>query len=134
MQKLHTERNYSLENILGYLYGYDRNNSSKRKKSYRKDKERLWIGQGGVCYWCSKNCNFNGNGGTPDEFTIDHVIPLDHNGTNNWMNLVGSCQACNLKRQRKWSDYKIISLINPITTIGENIKIKIKGEEIKCNM
>lgn len=75
--------------------------SSKRKK-YNFDRERLWVSQNGVCHWCKKLCVKRGSGGNKDEFTVDHIVPLKCNGTNHWMNLVGSCFECNRKREIAW--------------------------------
>lgn len=82
--------------------------SSRRRRTYTSDKERLWLVQKGICKWCNKNCIRNGTGGTKNEFTVDHVIPLSAGGTNHWMNLVGSCHAYNNKRAQDWRDVHIV--------------------------
>lgn len=97
------------QNVGSYIY-VKCSLEPKRSSKYGRIKERLWIQQGGKCYWCKKDCKFTGNGGTPDEFTVDHVIPISHKGTDHWMNMVGSCHTCNNKRNRVWEKLRIVDL------------------------
>lgn len=82
--------------------------STKRRKRYTGHKKRLYIQQRGVCKWCGRGCIFGGDGGTPEEFTVDHIIPLKVQGTNHYRNLVGSCFACNSKRNRRWWEIHLV--------------------------
>lgn len=82
--------------------------SSNRKSSYKRNKEFLWEKQKGICYWCGKSCIFLGDGGQPDEFTLDHIIPLSAGGTNHWRNEIGSCFQCNNGRNKKWEFVRLI--------------------------
>jgi CRISPR/Cas system Type II protein with McrA/HNH and RuvC-like nuclease domain len=117
-------------NIIDYIYekfgkitlGYDpdmmandragRYKRTTRRAHYRFDKKRLWVKQDGLCYWCGKQCVFEGLGGDWNQFTVDHVIPLGYNGTNHWMNLVGVCHKCNNKRGKRWQDYRMVPLLH----------------------
>jgi len=84
--------------------------SVNRRSSYRRHRQILWVVQKGICHWCGKQCNYNGNGGEPNQFTTDHIIPLSVKGTNHWRNLVGSCHACNNARAKEWQFVKLIVL------------------------
>jgi 5-methylcytosine-specific restriction endonuclease McrA len=90
-----------------------------RSHSYKSEKQRLWICQSGICYWCKRQCKFQGNGGTKEEFTVDHIISLNVGGTNHWRNLVGSCHQCNNRRGCEWSrNYQRIELVKPTERIA----------------
>ena len=91
------------------IYSAAGNNILKsiRRRYYRQDKMRLWIAQNQKCKWCGKACLQSGPGSSPDEFTIDHVIPLHCQGTNHWKNLVGACFACNKQRSKNWMEINI---------------------------
>jgi hypothetical protein len=43
------------------------------------------------CFYCTKR----------DKITIDHVIPVNSSGSNNWSNLVGACAKCNFSKKEK---------------------------------
>ena len=102
--------------ILGYsssLMDAARNGidySSKRLTHYKSHRQRLWEAQKGICWWCKCQCHFDGIGGQPKEFTVDHIIPLFLGETNHWRNMVGSCYTCNNKRGSTWHLYKNIRL------------------------
>jgi len=63
-----------------------------------------------------------GNGGIPTQFTLDHVIPLSHGGTNHWMNLVGSCHSCNNKRNRVWEKLEMIKILVTVEKKDERVE------------
>ena len=44
------------------------------------------------CQYCGVKTN---------DLTIDHVIPSSRGGTDNWENVVASCQKCNVKKGNK---------------------------------
>jgi hypothetical protein len=117
--------------ILGYSEGLmdaERTGSAylnKRQSHYKSHRQRLWISQHGICWWCGKECVFNGMGGEALHFTIDHIIPLSANGTNHWRNMVGSCHKCNINRDiYKWSKLKNISLKKSIPI---DVRVKMYG-------
>jgi 5-methylcytosine-specific restriction endonuclease McrA len=104
--------------MLGYSYDMMMHDrvvlSNKRFNSYKLDKRRLWIAQNGICHWCKCQCNLHGTGGTPTEFTVDHIISLNAGGTNHWRNLVGSCHKCNNQRGCYWTrNYQLIEIERP---------------------
>ena len=100
-----------MSEYIGYKNEYVKvSTSSKRHRSYKASKERLFISQKKKCRWCGKFCKMNGSGGERTQFTVDHVIPLILGGTNHWMNMVGSCFKCNSKRNKIWGRRKIVSL------------------------
>lgn len=103
------------ELILRYTYNYHtiylKSKSPfncKRKNSNKRDRERLYINQNHKCYWCNCDCKFNTFNGDLKKFTVDHVLPINVGGNNHWLNLVGSCQECNLRRGRHWEHLRII--------------------------
>lgn len=51
-------------------------------------KERLWIEQGGRCYYCAQDIK-------RVDWTVDHLLPLSLGGTNEAANLKGACSSCN---------------------------------------
>ena len=86
--------------------------STQRAAHYKIHRQRLWIAQNGKCHWCGKQCTLKGLGGDKHQFTTDHVIPLSANGTNHWMNEVGSCYICNNSRNSKWEHVRLIQFEN----------------------
>lgn len=98
--------------VLGYGPGVSSSLKTYRNygSNHRNTKKRLWISQKGKCKWCGQFCMYHCNGGVPTEFTVDHVVPLSHGGTNHWMNVVGSCHRCNNKRNRRWEKLERVEL------------------------
>jgi len=43
---------------------------------------------GSICQYC----------GSPDNLTLDHVIPKSRGGSSNWDNLITACKTCNSKK------------------------------------
>ena len=53
-----------------------------------------WVkSQPKVCHWCGCKC--------PDNFHVDHYVPLSRGGQHTDANLVIACQGCNLKKSDK---------------------------------
>jgi 5-methylcytosine-specific restriction endonuclease McrA len=56
----------------------------------------------GECYYCGKTFS-------PDELTMDHVIPLSRGGSSEKINLVPCCKECNNKKKyllpTEWEEY-----------------------------
>ncbi|MDR0932902.1 MAG: HNH endonuclease [Victivallales bacterium] len=44
--------------------------------------------QRGVCHYCGKTF-------TPEELTLDHIVPVSRGGKSTRGNLVAACRACN---------------------------------------
>ena len=101
---------YSSSLIQEYVTGIDCLNN--RRAHYKWTRNRLWIIQKGICYWCGKQCVKDGLGGDRDQFTVDHVIPLGASGTNHWKNMIGSCFSCNNTRNKKWEYVRLIKWEN----------------------
>lgn len=82
----------------------------RRMKSRQHDVditlEKLFSKDGGVCYLCGKQCDWNdmdADGNARDDYpSIDHVRPLSKGGTHTWNNVKLACRACNT---RKGSDF-----------------------------
>lgn len=62
--------------------------------------QRIFAKTGGRCNWCSVDLIFNGTDTHPQNFHVDHVVPVCDGGTNDEDNLVPSCAACNHDRAR----------------------------------
>ena len=69
--------------LLRYITHYTRQLRANRNRIYKRDNYE--------CVYCGSSRNL----------TLDHVIPKSRGGSNNWTNLVTSCQKCNLKKADK---------------------------------
>jgi 5-methylcytosine-specific restriction endonuclease McrA len=78
----------------------------KREKSKARDlRASQWWKQKlskGICYYCGKNFS-------PQELTMDHVVPLSRGGKSTKGNLVCCCKDCNNKKKNlipiEWAEY-----------------------------
>lgn len=93
------KRSTATRKLFGYhVYGILEDGSIfKVKKSNRKQfsmSERLEVYNkyNGYCYLCGRKLDFS-------EFEIEHIIPLNRGGTNNFNNLGCSCHMCNRIKQ-----------------------------------
>ena len=63
----------------------------------KKMQQQVWDKSNGICWYCGKqtkwatSARFIG----PDIFTVEHVIPQFHGGTDDLENLVPACKTCN---------------------------------------
>lgn len=64
----------------------------ERKKLTPELRSAVLERDGYVCVYC---------GDTPDEFHIDHVIPVSRGGMTEFENLAASCPCCNLSKHAK---------------------------------
>lgn len=70
------------------------------KKFVKRQKVKLRMSKANVfalymnrgCAYCG--CLFY----SPDEFTIDHVVPRAKGGRTEWTNMVGACEPCNRRK------------------------------------
>lgn len=46
----------------------------------------------GVCHYCGKNFS-------PDELTMDHIVPISRGGKSTKRNVVACCKGCNNKKK-----------------------------------
>ncbi len=60
-----------------------------RKKSYSK--KHIYLRDNYTCQYCKKVA-------TPDQLTLDHILPQSRGGKTAWENLVTSCKKCNTKK------------------------------------
>lgn len=81
--------------------------SSKRNKvTYRtpEQRRRIFEKTKGRCFHCQQQLHWR-FGSTavlkPNDFTVDHEIPLAWGGTNDFVNLVPSCYSCNNQKSKK---------------------------------
>lgn len=69
-------------------------NVKKTIKSASGKKHKIFARDSWICVYCSKAC-------TPDELTLDHVVPKSKGGDSSSSNLVTACKGCNnLKSDR----------------------------------
>lgn len=66
----------------------------ERKKAQDLRKSPWWQSklQEGICYYC--NMKFS-----PDELTMDHILPLSQGGSSTRSNIVAACKACNTSKK-----------------------------------
>ncbi|RMD89729.1 MAG: HNH endonuclease [Calditrichaeota bacterium] len=57
-----------------------------RKKAFSK--RHIYLRDNYTCQYCGKV-------GSPDELTLDHILPQSRGGKSVWENLVTSCKRCN---------------------------------------
>lgn len=69
--------------------------AGKSSEQKRRLRERLFMKQGGFCYYCLKKMNMGTPPRHPDHGTLDHVNPLCKGGHNGIDNLVLACFRCN---------------------------------------
>jgi len=83
-------------------------NGSRRRRALARGAEsdghtfaelcEYWLAMGldpGQCSYCDKECLPSSTSGSPDMFTIDHIVPLIRGGTHCMDNLTPSCKGCN---------------------------------------
>jgi len=73
-----------------------------RLKSYNKiprinvnfNKKNIFLRDSYTCQYCGKKLS-------PNELTLDHVIPKKHGGKTNWVNIVAACENCNFFKSER---------------------------------
>ena len=78
-------------------------------KSWRNriKREKLFMKQGGFCYYCLCKVEMSVAGHHPRRGTLDHILAKDRGGTDDIDNLVLACFACNQRKgRRKESDFR----------------------------
>lgn len=60
-------------------------------------REEIWFDSKGICLYCG-TAMVRLAANSPDQFTIDHVIPLARGGDNQRSNLAPSCRSCNSRK------------------------------------
>lgn len=89
----------------GYPKGYiPKNSKYKRMKIYSENN--------GFCYYCGKFL-------WPNNFDLEHKIPLAKGGNNEYDNLTISCRKCNLKKMVK-TDKEFIEISMGNNKHGKN--------------
>ena len=94
--------------LLRYIRHYTRQLRANRNRIYKRD--------GYECVYCGSGRNL----------TLDHVIPKSRGGSNNWTNLVTSCQKCNLKKADRTPEEARMKLrLQPFapTLVNENLTL-----------
>ena len=66
----------------------------EREKAKKLRKSQWWLNllQKGVCHYCQKKY-------TPEELTMDHVIPVSRGGFSKKGNIVPCCKSCNNEKK-----------------------------------
>ena len=92
------------QKAIGYLVN-DEREIIRGKEKARKLRDSSWWRKkcaSGICSYCGRKV-------TPDELTMDHVIPLSRGGVSERFNLVPACKECNNKKKYllpvEWEEY-----------------------------
>ncbi len=76
----------------------------ERDKARELRKSRWWKNRlaQGICHWCGKRF-------TPDELTMDHIVPVTRGGKSSRNNVVPACKECNSRKKyllpMEWEEY-----------------------------
>ena len=76
----------------------------ERDKSRELRRSRWWKNRLalGICHWC-------GNRFSPDELTMDHIVPVTRGGKASRNNVVPACKECNSRKKyllpMEWEEY-----------------------------
>ena len=76
----------------------------ERDKSRELRRSRWWQNRlaQGMCHWCGKRF-------TPDELTMDHIVPVTRGGKSSRNNVVPACKECNSRKKyllpMEWEEY-----------------------------
>lgn len=105
-----------------YRKNHPHNHNKRQHERFAEEKlvdkditiKKLFMRDGGVCYLCGENCNWNdlirGDGWATAMGkypTIDHVIPRAKGGEHSWENVRLACYECNTrKRDHYWLEDK----------------------------
>lgn len=84
-------------------------------------KKKLYEKQNGICYICGRKTTLNKNDKNKDTYaTVDHIVPLSKNGTNDIENMAIACDICNnLKGSFRYSK-----------ALSEVIKLELSDREL----
>ena len=94
-----------------FAYNLDAADIQKERRKARELRESQW--------WKRRLakglCNYCGRQKSPNELTMDHIVPISRGGKSTKGNLVPCCRACNNKKKHllpmEWDEY----LTNKIT-------------------
>lgn len=68
-------------------------NKLKSTPEFKAWRKKQWFIQFGKCAWCKKKMNKD-----QSDVHVDHILPIYHNGSNNYSNLCLSHASCNIKK------------------------------------
>jgi len=71
-------------------------------------------------------CQYCGQKFSTSELSIDHVVPLSHNGQNTWTNVVCACTSCNKRKGGRTPEQARMRLIRRPVEPRFNPVIKLK--------
>lgn len=74
-----------------------------KKKAYSK--KHIYLRDSYTCQYCGKVT-------TPNELTLDHILPQSRGGKSVWHNLVTSCRKCNTKKGDQTPKEADLTLLN----------------------
>ncbi len=76
----------------------------EKEKARQLRKKQWWKSQvdKGICYYCEKKFS-------PNEITMDHIVPIIRGGKSTKGNIVPACKECNNKKKYmlpiEWTEY-----------------------------
>lgn len=116
---------YDLERPSGLSLDASARRQAKRhrRQRYRRRRARrlkLYLEQGGLCYWCRRPLwltDLGQQGLANQQGTIEHVLPRCRGGKDCWANLALACKRCNTAKGGE--------LLHPVT--GEPLFADLPG-------
>ena len=84
-----------------------KNNKRTRVKLARFSRKNVWVRDEGKCQYCGIHVS-------PDNYTLDHVVPKTRGGTTHWGNVVACCYSCNQKKGDKSVQQAGMRLLKPV--------------------
>lgn len=60
-------------------------------------RENVYIRDNFTCQYCGEHL-------TPKQLTLDHVVPVSHQGPKSWTNVVAACRDCNQRKANRTPD------------------------------
>jgi HNH endonuclease len=83
-------------------------------------KQAIFARAQGYCEYCKSSADF-----TTEPFSIEHILPLSKNGSNDFLNLALACLGCNIIKSDKTEfidpvSLQVSSLFNPRTMLWDD--------------
>lgn len=93
------------------------------RKQVKFSRSNIFARDNYKCQYCGKKFKMN-------ELTYDHVVPRNQGGKTQWLNIVSSCDRCNLRKGGRTPEQAGMKLLNkptqpkwvPAITVGINVE------------
>jgi|SRR6516164_1854699 5-methylcytosine-specific restriction endonuclease McrA len=70
----------------------------QRNGLFRVLRDRAYVKQRGLCYWCKEPMALTTDSSNPRMLTGDHLVPYHNGGETKSGNIVAACRECNNNR------------------------------------